>query len=121
MPDLASLKKKTTEMKEYLERIVSCFCTVLKDNLVGIYLHGSYAFGCFHPHRSDLDFLVVCKQEIKTEDKKQLLRLILPLEDDGLAKGLEFSILFIRHRLIFIIRQPIDRKFQKTWMLIAVA
>lgn len=108
MPALASLKKKTTEMKEYLERIVSCFCTVLKDNLVGIYLHGSYAFGCFHPHRSDLDFLVVCKQEIKTEDKKQLLRLILPLEDDGLAKGLEFSILLEKDAKNFCYPTPFD-------------
>ena len=33
--------------------------TILGDNLVGIYVHGSIAFGCFHEEKSDIDFIAV--------------------------------------------------------------
>ncbi|MFT9411601.1 nucleotidyltransferase domain-containing protein [Liquorilactobacillus hordei] len=32
---------------------------ILKDNLVGIYLHGSFVLGSFNEAISDLDYLVV--------------------------------------------------------------
>ena len=37
---------------------------ILGDNLCGIYLHGSLAFGCFNWAKSDIDFLVVVYDEI---------------------------------------------------------
>jgi predicted nucleotidyltransferase len=37
---------------------------VLKDNFVGLYLHGSLASGDFDPGHSDIDFLVVTEREL---------------------------------------------------------
>lgn len=42
--------------KEYQE--------ILKDNLIGIYIHGSIAFGCFNQDTSDIDFIVVVKKSL---------------------------------------------------------
>ena len=43
-----------------LEYICSEFVTqsqdILKDNLIGVYLHGSSVMGCFNPAKSDIDF-----------------------------------------------------------------
>ncbi|HHT85033.1 MAG: nucleotidyltransferase domain-containing protein [Bacillota bacterium] len=49
-------------MAEYdrlLERFVQQNRIILGSNLVGIYLHGSAAMGCWNPRTSDLDLLVV--------------------------------------------------------------
>ena len=32
---------------------------ILKENLTGIYLHGSSVMGCFNPEKSDIDLIVV--------------------------------------------------------------
>ncbi len=39
----------------YLDKAVTLFVETLKENLVGIYVHGSLAMGCFNPDRS-VDF-----------------------------------------------------------------
>ena len=48
--------------KDILAQVTSSFQKILKDNLVGIYVHGSIAFNCFHWDRSDIDFIVVTKE-----------------------------------------------------------
>jgi len=44
---------------------------LLGGNLVGVYLHGSYAMGCFNPEKSDLDLLIVVKNEIPDDVKRK--------------------------------------------------
>ena len=39
---------------------------ILGDELVGVYLHGSAAMGCFNPAKSDLDLLIVVKKPWQT-------------------------------------------------------
>lgn len=74
-----------------LERIASGFQAVLAGNLVGIYVHGSLAMGCFNPVTSDVDFLAVVAQPLEIEVKQLLIRLTLELAADAPPKGLEFS------------------------------
>ena len=38
---------------------------ILGDNLTGIYLHGSAVMGCFNDKKSDIDLLVVVKNDIR--------------------------------------------------------
>ena len=33
---------------------------ILKDNFVGMYVHGSLAMDGFNPDKSDIDFIIVC-------------------------------------------------------------
>ncbi|MDO4667672.1 MAG: nucleotidyltransferase domain-containing protein [Streptococcus sp.] len=57
-----------------LDRITTDFVEnshqILGENLVGIYLHGSVAMGCFNDKKSDIDLLVVVNNDI-TDTIKQ--------------------------------------------------
>jgi hypothetical protein len=67
---------------------------VLGAQLVGIYLHGSLAMGCFNPGRSDLDLLVVTAERMSLTVKRQIVEYLLacsqqpqPLEISFLARA----------------------------------
>ena len=82
---------------------------VLGENLTGIYLHGSVAFGCFRWEKSDIDFLVVVKEELPHGIKRRLMDLILRLSESAPPKGLEMSIVLeaecrhVRHPVPFLL------------------
>lgn len=42
----------------YLGRFVNQSQSILQDNLVGIYLHGSAVMGCFNPAKSDAGYML---------------------------------------------------------------
>lgn len=50
------------EILEQIDQFVCFLCEIEQDNLIGVYLHGSLAMGCFHPRQSDLDLLVLIQQ-----------------------------------------------------------
>src|SRR3712207_2262445 len=50
---------------------------LLGANLVGIYLHGSLAMGCFNPRRSDIDLLVVTRRALRVETRRRAAELLL--------------------------------------------
>ena len=56
--------------QELLDRFVSENRKILGDNLVGVYLHGSAAMGCFHPETGDLDLLTVVNDPLSDETKR---------------------------------------------------
>jgi len=49
----------------------------LANNLVGVYLHGSLAMGCFNPELSDIDVLTVTRQRMPVETKRRVVELLL--------------------------------------------
>jgi len=65
---------------------------VLKENLVGVYEHGSLAFGCFRWEVSDVDFLVVVKRPIQQAEKECLIRILLEKAERAPEKGFEMSV-----------------------------
>ncbi|URZ86505.1 aminoglycoside adenylyltransferase domain-containing protein [Floricoccus penangensis] len=77
-----------------LENIVISSKKILKENLLGIYLHGSIVLGSFNPLISDLDYIIVVKEKLLTSDKEKIMQdvieKLLPLAP---KKGLEFHIL----------------------------
>ena len=75
-----------------IDRFVSGAADLLKENLAGIYLHGSAAMGCFQPKKSDLDFLVVVRHPVSDADKRAFMDWIMGLDADGPAKGIEMSV-----------------------------
>lgn len=50
--------------QEILNEIVKQSKKLLGVELVGIYLHGSMAMGCFNSDKSDIDLLIVIKNSI---------------------------------------------------------
>ncbi len=75
-----------------LEQIKNEYLRILGDTMIGFYVHGSYAFGCFSWERSDLDFLVVVTEEPSPEQKRALIRILLDAETTAPPKGFEMSV-----------------------------
>ena len=65
---------------------------ILGENLVGAYLHGSLAMGCFNPAKSDIDLIIVTEREPEAEAKRRLMEMALALDEAGPGKGIEFSV-----------------------------
>lgn len=81
------------EYKPLLERFVHGSQTILGDRLVGVYLHGSAAMGCFNGRKSDIDLIVVIDQGISDEVKRRYMDMVVELNQYAPPKGLEISVL----------------------------
>lgn len=77
---------------QLLGEVVDGYKSILGNDLVGIYLHGSLAFGCFTWERSDVDFIAVVASEPTASQKADLIRLMLRLDKNAPPKGLEMSL-----------------------------
>ncbi|MDP5274189.1 aminoglycoside adenylyltransferase domain-containing protein [Chengkuizengella axinellae] len=74
-----------------LNTVVDKYKYILNDNLVGIYLHGSLAMGGFNSS-SDIDFIVIVNKPINFQTKRELIDVILNLEQVP-PKGIEIHII----------------------------
>jgi streptomycin 3"-adenylyltransferase len=93
----------------YLDKIVTLFKEELKENLLGIYLHGSLAMGCFNPIRSDIDFIVVVEEKLTAINQKRIASMVLSLNEEmSNERGIEFSIILETHLKPFIYLTPFE-------------
>lgn len=84
---------------------ISAVCRhILGENLTGIYVHGSIAFGCYRPDISDVDFIIVVEEEPDLNDKMALIQALTALESP--QKGLEMSVVLRRTCLNFVYPTP---------------
>lgn len=65
---------------------------ILKENLVGIYLHGSAVMGCFNPEKSDIDLIIVVNQSLSDSVKKDYMDMVVKYNGLAPAKGIEMSV-----------------------------
>ncbi len=75
-----------------LEQIKAAYRKILGDTLIGIYIHGSLAFGCFRWACSDIDFLVVTESEPTLPQKEAMIQTLLDLNQIAPPKGFEMSV-----------------------------
>ena len=94
-----------------LKRFTEESRNILGDNLVGVYLHGSAAMGCFNPAKSDLDLLVVVEDALSDDVKRSYMDMVLRLNGEAPAKGLELSVLRRADCQNFIHPMPFDLHF----------
>ena len=68
---------------------------ILGGNLVGVYLHGSAAMGCFNPVKSDLDLLAVVRESPDDIRKRAYMDMVTELStrmpENGTHGGIEMS------------------------------
>ena len=80
-----------------LKRVTEAFTArsreILGGRLVGVYLHGSAAMGCFNEQKSDIDLLTVVKDAIPEEVRLRYLEMAVALNALAPPKGIEFSML----------------------------
>lgn len=84
--------KAQDQKEELIGRFVEFTTEVLKDRVTGVYLHGSAAMGCYHPKKSDLDFLVVVDDQITDDVKRVYMDRLFKLDAEVPGKGIEMSI-----------------------------
>ena len=84
---------------------------ILRDNLVGIYLHGSAVMGCYNPAKSDLDLIVVVKEHMTDADKMTYMDMVVELNSKGPAKGIEMSIVMQNACKPFVYPTPFELHF----------
>ena len=86
------MQTHSPQAQALLQQIKNEYLAILGDTMVGFYVHGSLAFGCFSWERSDLDFLVVVSEEPTAGQKHALIRILLDLEEAAPQKGFEMSV-----------------------------
>jgi streptomycin 3"-adenylyltransferase len=89
-----------------LDIIINKFKRILENNLVGVYLHGSLAMGCY-TDSSDIDFLVVVRQPINDKIKKELISSIVYIYNLP-DKGIEMSIILEKYAKEFVYPTPFE-------------
>lgn len=86
---------------------------LLKDELsgalIGIYLHGSLAMGCFNPSQSDIDILVLVKEKQSVEIYKKIAKKLITLEEElEICNGFELSIVLESYAVDFKYPTPFE-------------
>lgn len=84
---------------------------ILKENLVGVYLHGSAVMGCFNPAKSDIDLIVVTEEKMSDDDKRKYMDMVMELNTIGPAKGIEMSVVLKKDCNPFVYPTPFDLHF----------
>lgn len=80
------------EYQRILDRFVERSREILGDRLVGVYLHGSAAMGCFHGASGDLDLLAVISETASGRWKRPFMDMTVELNAQAPAKGIELSV-----------------------------
>lgn len=94
------------EPAEILDFIVERYKDILGENLVGIYLHGSLAMGCYTA-ASDIDFIALVKESIDIAAKKAIIKSIIHLKDLP-EKGIEMSVVLDKYAKEFVYPTPFE-------------
>ncbi|MBY9082498.1 DUF4111 domain-containing protein [Paenibacillus sp. HN-1] len=93
----------------YLNRAVELFKEEMGSNLVGVYLHGSLAMGCFNPNQSDIDLLIVAQEKLSTENCKRIAKKLLALHESlPNERGIELSIILESYLKDFLYPTPFE-------------
>lgn len=82
-------------------------------NLLGLYLHGSLAIGCFNPARSDLDLLVLTGDTMLAGAKRAVVALLL--ERSGDPYPIEISFLRRSDLRPWQFPTPFDLHYSEAW------
>jgi len=64
------------DVKEQIENLVNVLKDYLKNNLVGIYLHGSLCLGCYVQGLSDIDLIILTSSQMEANDKFSLMQIL---------------------------------------------
>ncbi|WP_336824485.1 aminoglycoside adenylyltransferase domain-containing protein [Sporosarcina sp. USHLN248] len=104
------------DTKKTLDKISNEYQKILRNNLVGIYVHGSIAFGCFNPNKSDIDFIVVVDESPSLEEKIALINVLLKLSSESPANGFEMSVVLLDSCQNFAYPTPFVLHYSKLHM-----
>jgi len=102
-------------VKEKMHYFIEYCNKKLKNNLVGIYLHGSLAMGCFNSNLSDIDILIVVKSDFTLREKRELIGCILKLSEAYGKNDFEISIILEEYAKNFVYPTPYILHYSKKY------
>lgn len=108
--------KEATDAEALMQQVKLRYADILPDNLVGIYLHGSLAAGCFHWETSDIDFLVVVKRPLPVEKKIALIETLYSLRDEAPPEGFEMSVMTLEACQDAHFPMPYELHYSSRWV-----
>lgn len=94
-----------------LDKIVDKSKQIFGADLTGVYLHGSMAMGCFQPDKSDIDFIIVIKDNITDKQKLMFMNEVVELNKAAPSKGIELSIVKEAYCKEFLYPTPFELHF----------
>lgn len=100
--------------KYILNLILQEYKAILKENLVGIYIHGSIALGCFNWDKSDIDYIVIVNEKLSLNTKLKLMESTIKINSLSTNKGLEMSIVLKEYCTNFIYPTPFELHFSNS-------
>lgn len=98
-------------MEAVLKKFVEGAQTILGDNLIGVYLHGSAVMGCFHPKVSDLDLIIVVQYQVTPQAKRAIMDMVVSCNEMAPRKGIEMSIVTREVCAPFVYPTPFELHF----------
>ena len=96
-----------------LDQLTRFLCENEQNNLIGVYLHGSLAMGCFQPGGSDLDVLVLLEHSPTPDHRRRWAELLLQISDA--PSPIEISFLHRSQYSPWLHPTPYDFHFSKDW------
>ena len=111
---LAGLECSGT-VRELVGAVADAIARLLEDNLVGIYLHGSLAMGCFNEEASDLDLLVLTDGPVAVPVLREVGELMLEASGRAPEKGFEMSVVDARTTKPFVHPAPFLLHYSNTF------
>src|SRR6185436_19337601 len=100
------------DLRAFIEGVVTSFRRALDENLVGVYLHGSLAAGCFRRAKSDLVLLIVIRTHLDEVKYRELALMLADLSDARPTLGdLELSVIQEQHARQFTHPLPYELHF----------
>lgn len=72
--ELAFPENTPKAIGKVLRETISEIQSATQSNLIGVYLCGSLAMGCYNPRSSDVDIMMVTKQRLSKEERKSIIR-----------------------------------------------
>ena len=96
-----------------IEGLASGLVDIAGDALVGVYLHGSLALGCFNPELSDVDILAVASRPLDLKEKQRALGLLAGTS--GQPGSLEFHQLALPDLSPWRYPVPFDFHYGDAW------
>lgn len=78
-------------VREALRETLLGVHSILQDHLIGIYLYGSLAMGCFHPRSSDIDVILVVRERLPKKQRRKIVEYLKGACSMG--KRIELSII----------------------------
>ncbi len=100
-------------VREQVERLMGWTREELASSVVGLYLHGSLAMGCFNPGASDIDLLLVVDHALPPAGRPGLADYLLGRS--GSPHPIELSVLTTSGRRPWRHPSPYDFHYSEDW------